>query len=220
MFEGGSLTVARPKLEPAEAGFLGVDDSLRGYLERIESIWRSQCPGTPPKFIPELAEQALASLQLFCQAIVYRDFDTEQLKSILSTLLNIDSHSYSEPSVHYSVDVSYRFLPQVAERASRLAPNDPLLELLDQQLRRWPLSSVGAVAVELELPVAIRHPSLWQMYIDRVIIHEDKFRLNDPMVRQAVETALGPHHFLAPSIASIVSVTEKATPDNDRPTQH
>ncbi len=218
LFEGGELTVARPKLENVDR-FLGVDGLLRDYLESIESTWRLQCPGTPPKFIAELAEQALASLELFCQAIIFRDFETEQLKSILSTLLNVDSQSYTEPSVHYSVDVSYRFLPQIAERASRLAPNDPLLVLLEQQLRRWPLSSVGAVAVELEIPVAIRHPSLWQMYIDRIITHEDKVRLNDPMVKQSVETALGPHHFLAPSIARIVSATEKAIPDNDRTTK-
>lgn len=217
LFETGQLTVARLQtVDPAETSSWTSNQSVQSYLQSIERIWRGQCPGIPPNFLPDFAEQAVQALELFCQAIVHREVSVEQLKRNLDQLLATTPAQYDEPSVHYSVDIAYRFLPQIAERASRLEPNDPLISLLQEHLLRWPLSSVGAVSTELKLPVAIRHPSLWSMYIDRVIVHEDKTRLNEPSVKEAVATALGPHPFLAPQLANnVFSDTVKAPFEHD-----
>jgi hypothetical protein len=148
-----------------------------------------------------MAEGACRVLQLVCQAIVYRELTIEQLRGPVNKRLNIDPQQYADPATHYSVDLAYRFLPQIVARAGRVSPDDPLLELLAEQLTRWPLSSVGSLSSELhQLPEALSHPTLWQMYIDRIIVHEDRSRLNVPQVLEAVQSALGAFPFLSPAL--------------------
>ena len=47
------------------------------------------------------------------------------------------------PSTHYSVDLVFRFLPEVVIFARSAAAHDPLVEHLERFAREWPLSSVG-----------------------------------------------------------------------------
>ncbi len=57
------------------------------------------------------------------------------------------------PAHHLSADLMLRYLPQVLKRARGLDPSDPLIGLLEDVLRRWPLSGGalrrGRAAVEL-----------------------------------------------------------------------
>jgi len=74
------------------------------------------------------------------------------------------------PSQHLSADLTLRYVPQILRRARGLDPSDPLVGLLANVLRHWPLSGV-LLDVE-EGPLAPLdfggHPGLLMLYAERL----------------------------------------------------
>ena len=58
---------------------------------------------------------------------------------------------------HLSADLMLRYLPQILKRARGLDPSDPLVGLLEDVLKRWPLSGVLSDVAE----PAARFSRLW-----------------------------------------------------------
>jgi len=75
------------------------------------------------------------------------------------------------PSLHLSADLMLRYVPQILRRARGLDPADPLVELLANILRRWPLSGVLSDVDEGPLvPLDFGgHSGLLLLYAERLI---------------------------------------------------
>lgn len=175
-------------------------DHVERDLRRYELLWRMQQPLMPPAFQVGLAVRAAGIVQVACQAIVHREISVEQTQQRISQWRLTPGKDASD---HYSTDLVLRFLPQLAERAARISDEDPLLDVLREVARPWPLSSIGMKTCEpKELPDAFQDPSLWKMYIDRVIARNDHSRLTIPSVRDAVNAAIGPFPQLAPEFSA------------------
>ena len=194
LFEAGEIEIAASPSESRDTR------TIEATIRRYELIWRMQQPLEPPAFDVAQALIAAKILESACRAVVYRHIELEQFEqSIHGTGLHLND----DPCLHYSVDLLFCFLPQVAERAARVSESDPLLNALRTLGRQWPLSSVGMPGCEpASVPHAFEHPSLWRMYIDRIISRKDKSRLNIPLVRDAVAATIGPFPHLAPHFAS------------------
>jgi hypothetical protein len=109
-------------------------------------------------------------------------------------------------SVHYSVDLTFRYLPDLYKLARSASQQDVLLTHLARWAVDWPLSSVGMAGVEpVELDDWVNDPCLLGLYVDRVIARNDVSRLGDRRVREAVEQALGLFPDLAPKIARAIA---------------
>ena len=67
-----------------------------------------------------------------------------------------------------------RYLPQVLKRARGLDPSDPLIGLLEDVLRRWPLSGVLSDVTEPPLGSLEfeRHPGLLLLYAERLAAND------------------------------------------------
>jgi hypothetical protein len=105
--------------------------------------------------------------------------------------------------VHYSVDLTFRYLPDLVRIAKSIASEDPLIELLMKRCRQWPLSSVGVKGTgEVPLGSIAESPGLMQIYVDRILARDDTERLANELVRQRVQQALGLYPALAPKLAS------------------
>ena len=194
LFTDGVLTLAAEQPE--------IDlQRTEALLVSAEQIWRMQMPLDPPKFDAVSAFKAARVLESACRAIVHREIGIEQTEQFIN---ECGLSCSDNPEQHYSVDLVLRFLPQVSERASRISDTDPLLEILKSIGREWPLSSVGMPGCAIEtLPIRLHHPSLWRLYVDRVISRRDKSRLNIASVSDAVVAAIGPFSSLAPELAGI-----------------
>jgi hypothetical protein len=74
------------------------------------------------------------------------------------------------PSHHLSADLMLRYVPQILKRARGLDASDPLLDLLAQVMRRWPLS--GVLSDVQEKPLAPLdfggHAGLLLLYAERL----------------------------------------------------
>jgi hypothetical protein len=200
LLETGRTHVAAPGADledaPTEA------DEL---LAAIERDYRRDLPGEAPAFSLPAARWGATTLLRACQCLSFRDLDEAQTAAAFAT----DCPEPSNPATHYSVDLTLRFLPDVARLARGANPSDPLVEQLRVFGGQWPLSSVGMPGVvPASIAAVVEHPCLLALYVDRVIAAVDVSRLSDPRVTMAVRAAIGWHDELAPAVAAALRVQD------------
>ena len=151
----------------------------------------------PPVLSRPAASWALLVTYRACQALVFREIEGEVVRAVLA----VPCPEPPSPSVCYSADLSLRYLPDLLSLAKGIASDDPLVHGLHAICRSWPLSSVGVPDVgEVDARPFLSHPSLRQLYVDRIIERGDGSRLADAAVREAVREAVGDFPNLAPKL--------------------
>jgi hypothetical protein len=115
---------------------------------------------------PKIACAAAECLRQSSWALVNHDDRVADLKKRLKM-----PGSPVTPSHHLSADLALRHLGQVLRRARGLDTTDPLLEMVANTLRRWPLSGVLSDVEEAPLvPLEFGgHPGLLLLYAERLI---------------------------------------------------
>ncbi len=183
-----------PPLEPLTAAERQEGAQL---LARVEPLRRAECPSPVPAFHLSAAAWAAEQFCLACQFAIFRDVGEEEIGKAFAASFpdGITAETY------YSVDLVFRFLPDLARFVSAASKEDPLANVLRHWARQWPLSSVGMHDVELpDVHLLIDHPGLMTMYIDRIVATGDKSRLEDQQVREHVLAAVGMYPELAPKL--------------------
>ncbi len=189
LFEDGRVRV--PTLAP-----LSEDELTEGDRElgNFESLYRLELPGEPPALDLVAARWAAVVFHRACQFTVHRDLSPIDLERELGRPCPCPR----SPGVDYSVDLVFRFLPDLLNLARSAAESDPLVGCLRQWARLWPLSSVGVPGLgSLDGASFLGHPALRALYVDRILARGDAGRLGDERVRQAVDAAVGLHRELA-----------------------
>ena len=190
LFAEGQLLVP-----PAQALNLDELAKLSEELQHYERIYREEAPIGAPPWDPEAGTWAGAMLLRSTQFLIFRTYGPDFLKAQLE-----GDAPCSGPSAHYSIDLCFQYLPDVAAYARSASPDDPLVCQLDAWGVQFPLSSVGMPVTPDPASVEqlSNSPALWKMYIDRILWKDDVSRLDDPRVRNAVEQTIGAHPNLAP----------------------
>ncbi len=192
LFDDGRVRV--PAVEPLSAGEVAAGDAV---LLEFERQYRLDLPAGMPVFDIPAARWAATRFYRACQFSVYRDMSEKTLARELDDL----SGQSRSAAVHYSVDVVFRYLPDLANFAAAASEGDPLVGHLRRWARQWPLSSVGMRGVEAApIDGFAGCPGLMRLYTDRILARQDRARLDDPRAREAVEGALGMHLELAGAI--------------------
>lgn len=121
--------------------------------------------GPPIAFDGRTACEAAELVRQASWALVSREERLDELKRRLRM-----SVAPTAPAQHLSADVMLRYLPQVQRRARGLDAADPLIEILAEVLRRWPLS--GALSDVEEGPLGPTdfsgHSGLLLLYTERL----------------------------------------------------
>jgi len=197
LFAEGRVVVSAPAPLSAKEGA-----TAEATLKELEAVYRLDLPGEPPPLLPAAASWAAVRLWHACQFVAFRDCGEEAMTAALGEPLPAacaklgsagpGDRGCQAASLHYSVDLCFRFLPDVMRLARGVAEADPLLEYLPHWAADWPLSSVGVPNVESpSIETIVNHPCLLGVYRDRIIARRDRSRLDDPRVREAVLQALG-----------------------------
>jgi hypothetical protein len=199
----GLLAEGRTSVPPL-ADVSALERSQAGeILEKFEQSWRQTLPGEAPPFQLEAATWAATQLYRACQYSVFRDegpdFAFEPVEG--------ESELRGRAETHYSVDLTFRFLPDLVRQVRAIAIDDPLGNVLLAWARAWPLSSVGIGGLDAQdlrgaIAPIVNHASLLSLYVDRIIERGDSSRLDDAAVRQAVAAAIGVHDGLAPQLTT------------------
>lgn len=191
LFENGRVKVAETEAVSRQE-FSAIDRQLHDE----EARWRLDLPGSPPAFAMPAGRWAATRLYRACQFMIFRDWPQEKMADAFAEPCPANS---ADPATHYSVDVVFRFLPDLHRFARTAAENDPLVATLAEWGRDWPLSSVGMTGVVPgSIDGFIGDRSLRQLYADRIIARNDHYRLADPRVRAAVDASIGLFPELSP----------------------
>lgn len=155
---------------------------------------------------PEINRAALlwGAIQVYRAAslLTYREAGPEQLQAALTGVCPEPTSA----SVVYSVDLTYRFLPDLLRLARAASPQDPLVAILKEWANQWPLSSVGITDVTITDSLEwLDDPCLRQLYVDRILTEQDASRLTDSRTLEAVRTAVGAQSHLVPKLAAVLS---------------
>jgi hypothetical protein len=145
-------------------------------------------PSPAPAYDPAAAAWAARQIVRACRFIVLRDDPIDTVRAKLAEPIPAGDAA----AQHFSVDLVFRFLPDVDRLTTTLSLNDPLREILREWGGAWPLSSVGMKAVKpLRTEELLAHAGLRRAYIDRIVACRDSSRLADPQIRDLVHAALG-----------------------------
>jgi hypothetical protein len=176
--------------------------SAEEVLSTFEQQYRQEIPAIPPPICLPVARWAAVRFYRACQFIAFRDIDEETINRLL-----IDECPQGDlPSVHYSVDITFRFLPDLMKLAKTASPHDPLLIHLGRWAAQWPLSSVGMTDVEpMQIEPIVENECLLSLYVDRIIARNDTKRLADPRVRESARAAVGIFPEIAPKMADAIN---------------
>ncbi len=195
--------------------------AVRQMIVQMEQVWRLDMPLEPPDLDLDAATWAAGMLYRACQFFVFREIGEDAVRKTLEEKCpSLKGGTTASPEIVYSVDLLFRFLPDLIALARGIAQNDPLVVGLMDLARDWPMSSVGVRGLlELDIEGIVEHPALRRMYADRIIERADVSRLSNDDAVEAVREALGDHPGLAPALVSALSQDGHA-PDNathDRP---
>jgi hypothetical protein len=194
LFDSGRVVVNRA------TGEISDDDrtSAREVLASAEQVRRLEVPGESPPWDEASGLWAAEMFFRACQCSVQRDIGAEAMQAMLGVERPAHTAAASE---HYSVDLVFRFLPDLYTLAREASREDPLVPTLESWASLWPLSSVGMkdVAV-LQIEPLVEDPVLLRYYAERIIAKRDGSRLSDPCVAEAVRAQLGLHKQLAPEM--------------------
>src|SRR5262245_54712455 len=192
LFDNGRPTVGTWPTDISSAEYQAAAEILT-TTERCRAL---EFPGIPPPWNLLAGLWAAESFYHAGQLVVEREVNAEAATKILGQLCSPPS----DASSHYSVDLVFHYLPDLHALARGVASADPLLAILDQWARDWPLSSVGMAKVDpVRIEPLVEGPLLYY-YADRIILREDCGRLQDPRVREAVRSRLGAHQQLSPAL--------------------
>lgn len=176
----------------------GADDAAR----ELDRLIRPSLAYDPPALSVAAGGWALHRLYAACQALAHRQIGPEAVRGSLAVPCPLPPSG----AACYSVDLTFRLLPDLTLLARGVARADPLVAGLESLARAWPLSSVGMADLgPVDVEPFIAHPSLRRLYADRVIERADLSRLIDPRVREAVREALGAFPHLAPNVAAAMN---------------
>ena len=150
-------------------------------LSVFEQEYRQELPATPPPVCLPAARWAATMFYRACQFVAFRDADEE----IMARTMTVACPHGDPPSVHYSVDLTFRYLPSLVKSGAKCFATGSATDASCPWAVEWPLSSVGmAVSGPVQIGPWARDPCLVGMYVDRVIACCDVSRLTDPQVRR------------------------------------
>ncbi len=180
--------------EPDEDARAALEEALRD----VDASDRLEFPGEAPPLSMPAAVWAVEMFRRACGCLVHRDLGGDDVARLLSE----PCPATKSPAVCRSVDLTFRFLPDLVRLARAASPEDPLVARLMAWCREWPLSSVGVKDVgEVDVSAIVSDPGLRSAYVDRIIERKDATRLADESVRAGVREALGAHPELADELA-------------------
>jgi hypothetical protein len=210
LFEHGRVKVPQPR--PA----LEADDVQQAerVLREHEEVRRLEFPGMPPELLIPAAMWAAVAYYRACQLAVYRDLDAGAIEELLG-----GECPAGEPAArHWSVDLVFRFLPDLVKHAAAASQQDPLVAKLRAWAGEWPLSSMGMPGVPPQHEDEIAsHVGLLQLYVDRIMAKKDWTRLGQPTVRDAVRRSLGAHSSLWPDTAKQIGAIQDSESGDESP---
>ena len=205
LFQQGHVRLDDAATEDAEEDLRSASEIL---AERARVV-AADFPNPVPDCDLETAAWAAGHFFSACRFVLLRDAPIDEVRAQLC-----GAAPPGDPAVqHFSVDLVWRFLPDLDRLTTTLAPQDPLREIFRQWGGEWPFSSVGMKGIELRpSPELLSHAGLCRAYIDRIVACRDTSRLRDPQIRDLVHAAIGRERATSSSWCNETMIARESRP--------
>lgn len=192
----------------AQASHEEIEAAVDWVLE-VEPQMREHGPLTPPEVDRSALRGAIRHFHGAAQLAVFRQLGPEEVAKRLGDDFVGEGDA---ASVAYSVDLVFRFLPDLVRIVKGMNPDDPLLAQLRKWGERWPLSSVGTPGLTVSgLEPLLANRCLSMMYVDRIVEADAVDRLHDPRVQDLVRGVIGAYPELSPKLYRFLTTEHEAT---------
>jgi hypothetical protein len=147
-------------------------------------------PYKAPEFDEEAAFWAAKTVFFACQFMLHRELDKKDLEELLP-----DYQGKLTASAQLSADLCLRFLPAIIMHAQMLDPEDVLIPNLERKLQQFHYSGIGydLDRASLDYQQIKQHPTLKQLYIDRIITKKAILLAEEQELKPLVLASLGLH---------------------------
>lgn len=191
---------------------LARDDEIEFAAEWVlqaEPQIRKHGPLSPPVVDRLALKWAIRQFHGAAQLAVFRQLGPEEVEKRLGGDYVVEGDA---AAAIYSVDLVFRFLPDLVRIVKGMNPDDPLLDQLRKWGERWPMSSVGipGLAVSNIEPI-LANRCLSLMYVDRIIEADAVERLNHAQLRDLVRGAIGAYPELSPRLYRFLTTEPETT---------
>ncbi len=133
LWSEGRVRVGPPRADAVSAA--DEEEAIRAVLQTGDQVARRDFPGDAPPFSRAAAGWAASVFQAACGFLIHRDAGQEQLEQVLRQRCP----EAMSPSVCYSVDLTFRYLPDLVRMARAASSQDPLVVEALRWCREWPL---------------------------------------------------------------------------------
>lgn len=163
-------------------------EDISNFLEEEYEKESLEYPYEAPPFDPAAALWAAKFIYFSAQLMLYREQEERELENILE-----DFPGPMNPSSILSADLCLRFIPPMITQLKLIDPEDPLVNILERQLKQWHYSGVAyeLPVDELALEQAVADPCLHQLYCNRIIEHKQIKLALHPHFRERIQANLG-----------------------------
>ena len=184
-------------------------DAAADWAKEAELAIREHQLLGPPVVDRTALKWAIRQFFAAAQLAVFRQLGPDEV----ATRLGHDFVAEGDAAaVIYSVDLVYRFLPDLVRIVKGMNPDDPLLAQLRTWGERWPLSSVGIPGLSVSsIEPILANRCLSMMYVDRIIEAEAVDRLNHPQLQELVRGAIGAYPELSPRLYRFLTTEPETT---------
>lgn len=207
LFRDGRVRVSG--VEEASAGEIAL---VVQRVVDLEAEYRQHLPGIPPVVDVSSIEWSVTAFYRAAQLAVFRHLGPEEVTKLARMG---DFNGPASASTVFSVDLVFRFLPDLGRIVHSINPDDPLQTLLCDWGRLWPLSSVGMPGLgQMDIEPILSDVCLSTLYADRILAFGDTGRLNDSRMVDIVKGFLGAYPELNPTVSEFLKAADSVSTEN------
>ncbi|MHC4841501.1 MAG: hypothetical protein ACYTDT_11225 [Planctomycetota bacterium] len=157
LLTNGEIVFKRPPSAPPQR-----DLESQRILEQTFKRYVLDLPGAPPRLDIKIAHRAANVVRWASWLTLSHDEEEDELQRLL--LFEGTPRSAAQ---HFSADMCLRFLPRVHKRLRAGKPDDPVVGILEDILRRWPLSGVLCDIADPPVALTLHSDAAMQLYAER-----------------------------------------------------
>lgn len=158
------------------------------FLEKEYQSEALDFPFISPKFHPQAALWAAETVYYASQFILFRENDDAKMEDFFPAF-----QFEISPSSILSVDLCFRFVPDMLRQLSLIDPEDSLISILEKHLQTWHFSGINYSLdfKGIDLNIIFTDPCLQQLYLNRITTYKNIHLAKMPKINQLLQANFG-----------------------------
>lgn len=142
------------------------EESVMNFLQKEYVNESLNFPFNAPPYNPEAALWGARAVYFGAQLILYRQNGESELPTLFPEL-----RCELTPSAILSVDLCFRFIPELLHQLKLIDSEDPLISILENHLHKWHYSGISYPLPldTMNFTAIFQDQCLQQLYLDRIV---------------------------------------------------